>query len=107
MLRGSDPLSRVDGAECVDLRWTAGGETVQHGVLWFLLAAIPWLLYFIAPDLQTWGFGTGLALLGAGLGLLASQVGNVIMSSVSSDRSSEAAFDKMHKGEVLRSVVVF
>ncbi len=48
------------------------------------------LLYFIGPDLNGWGFGIGLALLGAGLGLLASQVGNVIMSSVDPSRGGEA-----------------
>ena len=48
------------------------------------------LLYFLGPDLRTWGFAIGMALLGAGLGLLASQVGNVIMSSVDSSRGGEA-----------------
>ena len=35
------------------------------------------------------GFKIALALIGAGAGLLASQLGNVIMSSVSPDKSSE------------------
>ena len=48
------------------------------------------LLYFLDPQLSGWGFGAGLALLGAGLGLLASQVGNVIMSSVEPTRGGEA-----------------
>ena len=48
------------------------------------------LLHFIGPELNGWGFGIGLALLGAGLGLLASQVGNVIMSSVDPSRGGEA-----------------
>ena len=48
------------------------------------------LLHFIGPELNGWGFGIGLALLGAGLGLLASQVGNVIMSSVNPSRGGEA-----------------
>ena len=48
------------------------------------------LLYFLGPQLSGWGFGAGLALLGAGLGLLASQVGNVIMSSVEPSRGGEA-----------------
>ena len=62
---------------------------VQRGLAAMLVGEML-LLYFIAPDLQTWGFGIGLALLGAGLGLLASQVGNVIMSSVKSSRGGEA-----------------
>ena len=48
------------------------------------------LLYFLGPDLRTWASRIGMALLGAGLGLLASQVGNVIMSSVDSSRGGEA-----------------
>ena len=62
---------------------------VQRGLFAMLLGEMV-LLYFIAPDLQTLGFGVGMALLGAGLGLLASQVGNVIMSSVDSSRGGEA-----------------
>jgi predicted MFS family arabinose efflux permease len=62
---------------------------VQRGLAAMLVGEFI-LLYFLAPDLQTVGFGVGLALLGAGLGLLASQVGNVIMSSVDSSRGSEA-----------------
>jgi len=55
-----------------------------------MLVAELLLLLFLGPDLRTWGFGIGLALLGAGLGLLASQVGNVIMSSVDPSRGGEA-----------------
>jgi MFS family permease len=62
---------------------------VQRGLAAMLVGEAV-LLYFIAPDLQTWGFGIGMALLGAGLGLLASQVGNVIMSSVDPSRGGEA-----------------
>jgi hypothetical protein len=47
------------------------------------------LLGFIGPDLRSFGFGVALGLVGAGLGLLASQLGNVIMSSVSPERGSE------------------
>ena len=62
---------------------------VQRGLAVLLLGEVV-LLYFIAPDLATWGFGIGMALIGAGLGLLASQVGNVIMSSVDPSRGGEA-----------------
>ena len=41
-------------------------------------------------ELRTWGFGIGLALVGAGLGLLASQLGNVIMSSAPPKNTNEA-----------------
>ncbi len=37
-----------------------------------------------------WAFGIGLAIFGGGAGFLASQVGNVIMSSVREERSNEA-----------------
>ena len=62
---------------------------VQRGLAAMLVGEFI-LLYFLAPDLQTVGFGMGMALLGAGLGLLASQVGNVIMSSVDPSRGGEA-----------------
>ena len=48
------------------------------------------LLYFTSPNLDKPGFSVALALVGAGLGLLGSQLGNIIMSSVSSDRGGEA-----------------
>lgn len=48
------------------------------------------LIAFTTPDLRSLGFSVALALVGAGLGLLASQLGNVIMSSVSPERGSEA-----------------
>jgi MFS family permease len=62
---------------------------VQRGLA-ALLVGEAVLLYFLAPDLATWGFGIGMALIGAGLGLMASQVGNVIMSSVDPSRGGEA-----------------
>ena len=62
---------------------------VQRGIAAMLVGEVV-LLYFLDPQLSGWGFGTGLALLGAGLGLLASQVGNVIMSSVEPARGGEA-----------------
>ncbi len=62
---------------------------VQRGIAAMLVGEVV-LLYFLEPQLSGWGFGTGLALLGAGLGLLASQVGNVIMSSVEPARGGEA-----------------
>ncbi len=62
---------------------------VQRGIAAMLVAELL-LLYFLDPTLSGWGFGAGLALLGAGLGLLASQVGNVIMSSVDPTRGGEA-----------------
>ena len=48
------------------------------------------LIAFTGPDLRTVGFALALALVGAGNGLLVSQLGNVIMSSVPAERGSEA-----------------
>ncbi len=62
---------------------------VQRGLAALLVGEVV-LLYFLGPDLATVGFALGMALIGAGLGLMASQVGNVIMSSVDSSRGSEA-----------------
>jgi MFS family permease len=62
---------------------------VQVGLAAMFLGEIG-LLYFVGPNLRDWGFGTALAFVGAGLGLLASQLGNVIMSSVTPDRGGEA-----------------
>ena len=64
-------------------------QIVQPGIAAMLLGEVV-LLHFLDPQLNGWGFGIGLALLGAGLGLLASQVGNVIMSSVEPKRGGEA-----------------
>jgi hypothetical protein len=44
----------------------------------------------IEVTLEGWAFGLGLAIFGGGAGFLASQVGNVIMSSVPEERSNEA-----------------
>ena len=62
---------------------------VQRGLAALLVGEVV-LLYFLGPDLATWGFAIGMAMIGAGLGLMASQVGNVIMSSVDSSRGGEA-----------------
>jgi hypothetical protein len=48
------------------------------------------LLATLDVELNAFGFGLGLAIIGVGAGLLASQLGNVIMSSVSADRTNEA-----------------
>ena len=67
-----------------------GPKRIVQVALAILLVGEVVLLYFLAPDLATWGFGIGMALIGAGLGLMASQVGNVIMSSVDPSRGGEA-----------------
>jgi len=61
---------------------------VEFGLLSMLIGEVL-LIGFTGPDLRSIGFAVSLALVGSGLGLLASQLGNVIMSSVSAERGSE------------------
>lgn len=55
-----------------------------------LLAGIVLLLAFIGPRMDVLGFGTGLAFLGAGLGLVDSQIYDVIMGSAKPEQSGQA-----------------
>jgi EmrB/QacA subfamily drug resistance transporter len=71
----------------------AGRYSPRRIVLAGLLAMLSGLVLLIAftgPDLRSAGFALALALVGAGNGLMVSQLGNVIMSSVSAERGSEA-----------------
>ncbi len=62
---------------------------VQVGLLGMLGASVV-LMATIDFEVNRTGFLVGLALFGLGVGLLASQLGNIIMSSVDSSRASEA-----------------
>ena len=64
-------------------------RVVQIG-LGFLLVSIPALMLSISPTLASVAFALSLAGFGAGIGLVISQLGNIVMSSVAEDRSSEA-----------------
>ncbi|MDH6142029.1 MULTISPECIES: MFS transporter [Kitasatospora] len=55
-----------------------------------MLAAICWLLATIRPQIDDLQFALAMALLGLGMGLLASQLGNVVQSSVGEEARSEA-----------------
>ncbi len=55
-----------------------------------LIAGMFALLHSINPELKNSVFWTGMFLVGGGLGLMASQIGNVILSSVEETQSSEA-----------------
>lgn len=59
------------------------------GQLGLVLASLI-LLGSVDPKLDNWIFGAGMFIAGAALGLLASQLGNVTMSSVGDDELSEA-----------------
>ena len=58
--------------------------------LWILLAAILLMMSTVKPVLEGPAFATAMALLGVGMGLMASQLGNVIQSSVTPRDRSEA-----------------
>jgi MFS family permease len=64
-------------------------RVVQAGLV-LLAAGTGIVLFSINKDLTGATFGLGLAVFGAGAGFAASQLGNVIMSSVGEDRSNEA-----------------
>jgi MFS family permease len=64
-------------------------RVVQFGLMGMLAGAFL-LIALTGPHLRSVGFAVALALVGAGNGLLDSQLGNVIMSSVPAQRGSEA-----------------
>jgi predicted MFS family arabinose efflux permease len=68
----------------------AGPRTVVRLGLLVLFAAILWLLAAIKPRIDDLSFALAMALLGLGMGLLASQLGNVVQSSVGESERSEA-----------------
>lgn len=57
---------------------------------WLIVLGMLSLLFAINPQLNNPVFIMGMLLVGAGVGLMASQIGNVIMSSVDETKSSEA-----------------
>lgn len=69
-------------------RWTPQ-QIVRWG-LWVLLVAVLVLAGTIEPVLEGSAFGLSMGLLGIGMGLLASQLGNVVQSSISPRDRSEA-----------------
>lgn len=73
------PLGRIAGPRAV----------VRLGLL-VLFAAILWLLATIRPRVDDLSFALAMALLGLGMGLLASQLGNVVQSSVGEAERGEA-----------------
>ncbi|MFF5446457.1 MFS transporter [Streptomyces sp. NPDC012888] len=68
----------------------AGPRTVVRTGLLVLLVAVVWLLATVRPELDDASFAWAMAVLGVGMGLLASQLGNVVQSSVEEGRRSEA-----------------
>jgi MFS family permease len=65
-------------------------KRIAYMGLLLMLSGLVLLIAFTDTDLHSTGFKIALALIGAGNGLLVSQLGNVIMSSVPAERGSEA-----------------
>jgi EmrB/QacA subfamily drug resistance transporter len=65
-------------------------RAVVRAGLAFALVAVVVLLSTIEPEIDTTTFGVAMALLGTGMGLIASQLGNVVQSSVGDRDRSEA-----------------
>ncbi|MGW6915118.1 MFS transporter [Kitasatospora sp. NPDC054939] len=68
----------------------ASPRTVVRAGLLVLLGATVWLITAIGPELQGASFAGSMAALGLGMGLLASQLGNVVQSSVTAAERSAA-----------------
>ncbi|MFC9842995.1 MFS transporter [Streptomyces sp. NPDC060223] len=87
----------------------AGPRRVVRLALTTLAAAIVWLLATIDPVIDDAQFAGAMALLGVGMGLLASQLGNVVQSSVSEEERSEAGglqFTAQNLGSALGTALI-
>ncbi len=69
-------------------RWAP--RTIVRGGLAVLLLAIVMLLATIDPEIDTTSFAIAMGVLGVGLGLIASQLGNVVQSAIADPDRSEA-----------------
>ncbi|MEU1179159.1 MFS transporter [Streptomyces sp. NPDC005820] len=88
---------------------TAGPRLVVRLALLTLVAAIVWLLATIDPDIDDVQFGCAMGLLGIGMGLLASQLGNVVQSSVGEEERSEVGglqFTAQNLGSALGTALI-
>jgi EmrB/QacA subfamily drug resistance transporter len=86
-----------------------GPRRVVRLALVTLAAAIVWLLATIDPAIDDAQFAGAMALLGVGVGLLASQLGNVVQSSVGEDERSEAGglqFTAQNLGSALGTALI-
>jgi MFS family permease len=71
------------------LRYISPRAVVRIGLSLVMVAALV-LMGTIGPELDGWWFGVGMGLLGAAMGLVASQLGNIVLSSVGAESRSEA-----------------
>ncbi|GAA5036051.1 MFS transporter [Streptomyces siamensis] len=92
------PLARV-----------AGPRMVVRLALTTLAAAIVWLLATIDPAIDDAQFAWAMAVLGVGMGLLASQLGNVVQSSAGEEERSEVGglqFTAQNLGSALGTALI-
>lgn len=87
----------------------AGPRRVVRLALLTLAGAIVWLLATIDPAIDDAQFTGAMALLGVGMGLLASQLGNVVQSAVGEEERSEAGglqFTAQNLGSALGTALI-
>ncbi|MEU3092842.1 MFS transporter, partial [Streptomyces massasporeus] len=87
----------------------AGPRRVVRLALAALVAAVVWLLATIDPAIDDAQFAGAMALLGVGVGLLASQLGNVVQSGVGEAERSEAGglqFTAQNLGSALGTALI-
>ncbi|MFH9012324.1 MFS transporter [Streptomyces sp. NPDC017943] len=86
-----------------------GPRRVVRLALLTLVVAIVWLLATIDPAIDDAQFAGAMAVLGVGMGLLASQLGNVVQSSVEEAERSEAGglqFTAQNLGSALGTALI-
>ncbi|MFB8244958.1 MFS transporter [Streptomyces sp. NPDC055952] len=86
-----------------------GPRRVVRLALFTLVVAIVWLLATIDPAIDDAQFAGAMAVLGVGMGLLASQLGNVVQSSVGEAERSEAGglqFTAQNLGSALGTALI-
>ncbi|MER7777766.1 MFS transporter [Streptomyces sp. NPDC096191] len=89
-------------------RWM-GPRRVVRLALVILAAAVVWLLATIDPVIDDAQFAGAMAVLGVGVGLLASQLGNVVQSGVGEEERSEAGglqFTAQNLGSALGTALI-
>ncbi|MEU5099673.1 MFS transporter [Streptomyces sp. NPDC020996] len=88
---------------------SAGHRRVVRVALVALLAAVVWLLATIDPVIDDAQFFGAMALLGLGMGLLASQLGNVVQSCAGEEERSEVGglqFTAQNLGSALGTALI-
>ncbi len=81
-------LVTASAGSALAARWAP--RTIVRAGLGLLLAAVLILLSTIKPQIDDAQFALGMAVLGVGLGLIASQLGNVAQSAIGDEDRSEA-----------------